>query len=71
MASQQFTSIFTAEKINIRLEELMAESQADHEAYLAGELSQTEMEERALLREIALGNISLSIQMMGGEGDAD
>lgn len=49
----------------------MAESQADHEAYLAGELSQTEMEERALLREIALGNISLSIQMMGGEGDAD
>lgn len=64
MATQDFTSTYTAKKIKERLEDLMAESEADHEAYLAGTLSQAELEERALLREIALGNISLSIQLM-------
>ena len=72
MATQQFTSIFTAQKINERLQDLLAEAEADHLDIVEGELSREQLEamsDRSWLRGVSLSNIAFAIRMMGGEGD--
>lgn len=74
MATKQFTSIFTAQKINERLQDLLAEAEADHQDTVEGELSREQLEamsDRSLLRGVSLSNIAFAIRMMGGEGNAD
>lgn len=67
MATQNFTSIFTAQKINARLQELIDEAGADHQEAVDGELTREQLQalsDRSVLRGVSLGNVAFAIRMM-------
>ena len=70
MATADFTSSFTAQKINARLQELMDEAEADHQETVEGELTKEQLEalsDRSALRGVSLENIAYAIRLMSSQ----